>query len=259
MSRNFAPAVRYDSLSGRSVLISGGGSGIGASIVRAFAGQGCKVAFVDLATGPSAALAAELNQAGDIVRFLPCDVTDTPALDAAIAEAARAHGPVTVLVNNAALDDRHDFADVTPDDFDAKIAVNLRHHFFAAKAVAPMMKAAGGGSIINLGSISWRIASANMPVYVTAKAGIEGLTRGLARDLGPDDIRVNCIAPGWILTERQRALWYSPEAAVKLMQDQCLKRELHPNEIAKFALFLASSEASACTAQTFIVDGGWVH
>ena len=251
-------ATRYQSLAGRVVFVSGGGSGIGAAIVRAFAGQGCRVAFVDLAVEPSEALAAELSAAGATVRFFPCDITDIPALEAAIAEAARVLGPVTILVNNAANDHRHGVDETTPEAWDARMAVNLKHHFFAARAVAPMMKAAGGGAIVNMGSISWRLNHGGMPAYVTAKAGIEGLTRGLARDLGPDNIRVNCIAPGWILTERQIELWLTPEAEEKLMRDQCLKRRLQPEEVARVALFLASDEASACTAQTFTVDGGWI-
>lgn len=251
---DLSPAVRYASLECRSVFVSGGGSGIGAAVVRAFAGQGAAVAFADRDAASSRALVAEL---GGGALFLPCDVTDVAALEAAIAAAAAAHGPVTVLVNNAAHDERHTVEETTPALFDARIAVNLKHQYFAARAVIPMMRAAGRGAIVNLGSISWRVASADLSVYVTAKAGIEGLTRGLARDLGADGIRVNCIAPGWIMTERQKRLWVSPEGLAKLMRDQCLPRELEPVEIAKVALFLASDEASAMTGQTVIVDGGW--
>ncbi|HUG61769.1 MAG TPA: SDR family NAD(P)-dependent oxidoreductase [Methylomirabilota bacterium] len=258
MPASLAPAVRYDSLVSRSVFVSGGGSGIGAAIVRAFAEQGCRVTFVDLAREPSEALVGELSEAGMSVRFTPCDITDLDGLVAAIEGAADAYGPVTVLVNNAANDQRHALDDLTPDYWDERMAVNLKHHVFAAKAVAPMMREAGGGAIVNMGSISWRLNYGGMPAYVTAKAGVEGLTRGLARELGPHGIRVNCIAPGWILTERQIALWLTPEAEAKLMIDQCLKRRLDPVEVAKVALFLASDEASACTAQTFTVDGGWI-
>jgi NAD(P)-dependent dehydrogenase (short-subunit alcohol dehydrogenase family) len=252
------PAARYDSLAGRSVFVTGGGSGIGASLVRAFAGQASRVAFVDVAREPSEALAHELREGGSSVRFIPCDVTDTDRLEAAIAEAAAEYGPVTVLVNNAAHDQRHTVEEVTPAYWDQRMAINLKHQFFAAKAVAPMMREAGGGAIINMGSISWRLNLGGLPAYVTAKAAVEGLTRGLARDFGPDEIRVNCIAPGWILTPRQLELWLTPEAEEKLMKDQCLKRRLDPMEVAKVALFLASDEASACTAQTFVVDGGWI-
>lgn len=250
--------ARYPSLANKVVFVSGGGSGIGASIVRAFAGQGCRVAFVDRAVAPSEALAAELVAGGAVVRFFHCDITDIAALENTIDDAARALGPVGVLVNNAANDQRHTIDETTPEAWDAGMAVNLRHQFFAARAVAPMMKAAGGGAIINMGSISWRLNLGGMPTYVTAKAGIEGLTRGLARDLGRDGIRVNCIAPGWILTERQIELWLTPEAETRLMEDQCLKRRLEPDDVARVALFLASDEAGACTAQTFTVDGGWI-
>jgi NAD(P)-dependent dehydrogenase (short-subunit alcohol dehydrogenase family) len=259
LTQELAPAVRYASLEGRSVFVTGGGSGIGASLVRAFAGQGAKVAFVDIARDPSQALVAELSAAGLTARFMPCDVTDLDALKAAIAGAAGAHGPVTVLLNNAAHDQRHTLEDVTPAYWDDRIAVNLRHQFFAAQTVAPMMRAAAMGAIVNMGSISWRVGSGDLSVYVTAKAAVEGMTRGLARELGPDGIRVNCIAPGWIMTERQLSLWLTAEAESKLMQDQCLKRRLDPVEIAKVAMFLASSEASAMTGQTVVVDGGWTR
>ena len=253
------PAARYASLAGRSVFVSGGGAGIGEAVVRAFAGPGARVSFVDLVEDPARRLVEELTAAGLEARFARCDVTDTAALQAAILEAAEAFGPVTVLVNNAAHDQRHGVEEVDDAGFDAKIAVNLKHQFFAAQAVTPMMRASGGGAIVNMGSISWRVATRDLSVYVTAKAGIEGLTRGLARDLGPFEIRVNCIAPGWIMTERQRQLWVTPEGIEQLMRDQCLKRELEPVEVAKVALFRASDEASACTGQTFVVDGGWSH
>ncbi len=254
---SIAPAVRYQSLASRSVFVSGGGSGIGEAFVRAFAGQGCRVTFVDIAEEPSRRLAQDLAEGGASVRFTPCDVTDTAALEAAIEGAAAAHGPVTVLVNNAAHDQRHALDDLTPEYWDERLAVNLKHQVFAAKAVAPMMKAAGGGAIVNMGSISWRLNLGGLPAYVTAKAGVEGLTRGLARDLGPFEIRVNCIAPGWILTERQLKLWFRESDEARLMQDQCLKRRLDPLEVAKVGLFLASDEASGVTAQTVTVDAGW--
>jgi NAD(P)-dependent dehydrogenase (short-subunit alcohol dehydrogenase family) len=259
MSSKFAPAVRYASLEGRSVFVTGGGSGIGAAIVRSFAGQGAKVTFVDIAREPSLALAAELRSEGSTVKFVHADVTDLRALKSAIADAAEAHGPVTALVNNAAHDQRHAVEEVTPAYWEDRIAVNLRHQFFAAQSVIPMMREAGRGAIVNLGSISWRVGSGDLPVYVTAKAAVEGLTRGLARDLGPDGIRVNCVAPGWIMTERQLTLWVKPDVEAKLMQDQCLKRRLEPVEVAKVIMFLASDEASAMTGQTVVVDGGWTR
>ena len=252
------PAVQYQSLVSRSVFVSGGGSGIGEAFVRAFAGQGSRVTFADVAVEPSEALVRELCDAGASVRFERTDVTDIAALERAIDGAAAAYGPGTVLVNNAANDTRHTVEATTPEAWDAAMAVNLRHQFFAARKVATMMKAAGGGAIVNMGSISWRLNLGGLPAYVTAKAGVEGLTKGLARDLGPDGIRVNCIAPGWILTERQLALWFKPENEPRLMEDQCLKRRLQPVDVAKVALFLASDEAGAMTAQTLVVDGGWI-
>lgn len=249
----------YPSLEGRSVFISGGGSGIGASIVSHFAAQGSKVAFVDIALEPSEALVAEIQAAGHTAPvFLPCDVTDIEALRSAIAKAAETNGPITVLINNAAHDERHTIEDVTPDYWDGRMAINLRHQFFAAQAVAPMMKTAGGGSVINFGSTSWMIGQGGMPGYTTAKSAIMGLTRGLARDLGPDDIRVNSIAPGWIMTERQIKLWLTPEGEQELMARQCLKRKLQPADVARLTLFLASNDSNAITNQTYICDGGWI-
>ncbi len=245
--------ARYPSLEGRAVLITGGASGIGESIVEAFAAQGARVAFLDIDAAAGAALAERLV-GGDnpAPRFHACDLRDIPALQAAIAEL----GPFTVLVNNAAHDERHTIADVTPDYWDDRIAVNLRHQFFAAQAVVPGMRQAGGGSIINIGSTSWHLSEGGMPGYVTAKAGVEGMTRGLARDLGPDRIRVNCVLPGWIMTERQITRWLTPEGEAKLMVDQCLKEKLGPMEVAKMVLWLAAEDSRLCTAQNWIVDGG---
>lgn len=249
----------YKSLKGRSVLITGGGSGIGASLVTNFAAQGAKVAFVDIAEEPSRALVASIREKGDPAPlFIPCDLRDIEALRAAVDQAAEAHGPITVLVNNAAHDERHAIETVTPDYWDGRMAINLRHQFFAAQAVAPMMKAEGGGSIINFGSTSWMIGQGGMPGYTAAKSAIMGLTRGLARDLGPDNIRVNSIAPGWIMTERQVKLWLTPEGERELMQRQCLKRKLQPDDVAGLTLFLASNDSSAMTNQTYVCDGGWV-
>jgi NAD(P)-dependent dehydrogenase (short-subunit alcohol dehydrogenase family) len=249
----------YPSLKGRSVFISGGGSGIGASITEAFAAQGAKVAFCDLAEEPSRALVDRLAAEGHgDVLFHQADVRDIEQLRGSIARAAEANGPVTVLVNNAARDDRHAIETVTPDYWDERFAVNLKHQFFAAQAVLPMMKEAGGGSIVNFGSTSWMIGQGGMPAYTTAKSAVAGLTRSLARDFGPFNIRVNCIAPGWIMTERQKSLWLTPEGREELMKRQCLKRELQPVEMARVALFLAADDSSAMTNQTYVADGGWV-
>ena len=249
----------YPSLEGRSVFITGGGSGIGASIVRHFAHQGAKVAFVDIAEEPSKALIAEIEAEGHAAPlFIVCDIRDIEALRTAISNAAAANGPITILINNAAHDERHALESVTPDYWDERMSINLRHQFFAAQAVAPMMKAEGGGSIINFGSTSWMIGQGGMPGYTAAKSAVLGLTRSLARDLGPDNIRVNSIAPGWIMTERQIKLWLTPEGEKELMQRQCLKRKLEPADVARLTLFLASEDSNAMTNQTYICDGGWI-
>jgi D-xylose 1-dehydrogenase len=249
----------YPSLKHRSVFITGGGSGIGAALVRHFAAQGSRVAFVDIALEPSARLVEDIAAAGDPEpRFIPCDLRDIEALRRAIRQAADAHGPITVLVNNAAHDERHTFDAVTPEYWDDRLAVNLRHQFFAAQAVHPMMKAAGGGSIVNFGSVSWMIGQGGMPGYSAAKAAIMGLTRSLARDFGPDNIRVNSIAPGWIMTERQISLWLDEAGERELMRRQCLKRKLYPDDMARIVLFLAADDSSAMTNQTYVCDGGWV-
>jgi D-xylose 1-dehydrogenase len=253
------PYATYPSLKDRSVFITGGGSGIGAALVRQFAAQGSRVAFVDIAAEASEQVVAEVRTAGDPTPlFIEGDLRDIEALRRAIRQAADAHGPITVLVNNAAHDERHPFDTVTPEYWDDRMAVNLRHQFFAAQAVHPMMQAAGGGSIINFGSVSWMIGQGGMPGYTTAKAAIMGLTRGLARDFGPDNIRVNSIAPGWIMTERQVELWLDEEGERELMRRQCLKRKLYPDEMARIALFLAADDSSAMTNQTYIADAGWV-
>lgn len=249
----------YPSLAGRSVFVTGGGSGIGAEIVAAFAACDARVAFVDLAEAPSRALTASLAAAGyPEPLFLKADVTDIDALTAAIGTAAERHGPVTVLVNNAASDDRHEITDLTPDYWRQRMAVNLDHHVFAAKAVHPGMKAAGGGSIINMGSIAWAVGHPEMPAYVAAKAAILGLTKGLARAFGPADIRVNCVMPGAILTDRQKTLWMTPEYEREILDRQCLKRHLMPDEVARFVLFLAADDSSAMTGQGYVIDGGWL-
>lgn len=249
----------YPDLKGRSVFVTGGASGIGAQIVRRFCGQRSKVAFVDISAGPGEELVDAL--AGeDLPRplFIPCDLRDIEALRRAIAQAGAANGPITVLVNNAARDDRHAFATVTPEYWDERFAVNLKHQFFAAQAAYPMMKQAGGGSVINMGSTSWMVGQGGMAAYTAAKSAVLGLTRSLARDWGPDNIRVNSIAPGWIMTERQKTMWLTPEGEKELMTRQCLKRQLVPDDIARVVLFMASEASSAMTNQSYIVDGGWV-
>ena len=252
------PVATYPSLRGKCVVITGGGGGIGAWMTRRFAEQGCKVGFLDIDDAGSKALAEKLAAAGHSVHYGHCDLTDVAALRAAIGAVREKFGPVAVLVNNAASDERHATPDVTPDYFDNRIAVNLRHQFFAAQAVLPDMVAAGWGSIINLGSTSWMAGQGGMAVYTAAKSAVLGLTRSLARDYGQHNIRVNAIAPGWIMTERQLTKWLTPEGEKELMQRQCLKRRLVPDEIARAALFFASDEASACTNQHYVVDGGWV-
>ncbi|CAM5180573.1 SDR family NAD(P)-dependent oxidoreductase [Alishewanella longhuensis] len=251
---------RYPSLANKVVFITGGGSGIGATLVAAFVAQGAKVAFVDILQQESQALVQQLMQQypQGKVHFYPCDITDIPALQAVIADVEVALGPVTVLLNNAASDTRHDFQDVTPEYWDQRLNVNLRHQFFAIQAVFAQMKAAGGGSIINFGSMSWYESQGGMPGYTTSKAAVLGLTRGLARDLGPYQIRVNTLTPGWVMTERQLSQWVTPETAKDIEKNQCLKQQLLPEDIAAMALFLASDDSKLCTAQNFIVDGGWI-
>jgi NAD(P)-dependent dehydrogenase (short-subunit alcohol dehydrogenase family) len=248
----------YPSLRGARVFISGGASGIGAEMVARFAAQGAQVGFVDLAVEAGQALAARIAVEGHTAPiFLPLDLRDIPAVQAAVRHVATAFGGLDVVVNNAAHDDRHAWDTVTPAYWDDRLAVNQRHQFFVIQAAAPFMQAQGKGSIINLGSISWRRGMGGMPAYTTAKAGIEGLSRSFARDLGPDGIRVNCIIPGWIITERQRALWLTPEAEKATLELQCLKELLMPSDVARLALWLASSESRMCTAQCWTVDGGW--
>jgi NAD(P)-dependent dehydrogenase (short-subunit alcohol dehydrogenase family) len=247
----------YPSLRDRVVFITGGASGIGAEHVAQFAAQGAKVAFVDIADDAAQALVSKVEAAGHPTPFYRhCDLKEIAALQAAIADVRRALGPITVLVNNAANDQRHQFQDVTVEYWDERLATNLRHQFFAIQAVAPMMRSAGGGSIINFGSVSWHSLQGGMPAYTTAKAAVEGLTRGMARDLGPDKIRVNTVIPGWIMTERQISLWLTPEGERNLMQVQCLKEKLVPADVTRMVLWLASDDSRMCTAQLWVVDAG---
>jgi NAD(P)-dependent dehydrogenase (short-subunit alcohol dehydrogenase family) len=244
--------ANYPSLSGRTVLVTGGGSGIGADIVRAFCGQKAKVAFLDIQKEPGDALAAETG-----AHFEEVDLTDIPALRAAVTRIIDRLGPVHVLVNNAANDQRQEVDVIEPDDWDTSQNINLRALFFMAQAVREGMAAAGGGSIINVSSIVWRLAGGDMVPYATAKAGVVGLTKSLAHALAPDNIRVNAIEPGAIFTERQRELWYPTEADVNaLVSQQLLKRAMDGGEIARMALFLASDDARMITKQSFIVDAG---
>lgn len=253
------PYATYPSLQDRVVLVTGGGSGIGASIVEHFCAQGSRVAFVDVDRAASERLVAAVaarNHAAPL--FLPCDLRDIAALRAAVAEVRRQLGPIRVLVNNAAHDERHALDTVTPEYWDDRFAVNLRHQFFAAQAVYPDMAAAGGGAIVNLGSTSWMVGQGGMPGYTTAKSAVAGLTRALARDLGPHGIRVTCVVPGWIMTERQVRMWLTPEAETELLRRQCLKRKLLPEDVARVVLFFAADDSAACTAQSYVVDAGWV-
>ena len=254
MTETFAS---YPSLRDRVVLVTGGASGIGAEHVTGFARQGAKVAFLDIADREAATLVETL--AGERLPpplYIHCDLKNIAALQAAIAEAAQQLGPITVLVNNAANDQRHGYEDVTAEFWDERMATNLRHQFFAIQAVAPMMRAAGGGSIINFGSMSWHASQGGMPAYTTAKAAVEGLTRGMARDLGPDRIRVNCVIPGWIMTQRQIDLWLTPEAEKNLLQAQCLKTKLIPADVTRMVLWLAADDSRMCSSQLWVVDGG---
>jgi D-xylose 1-dehydrogenase len=241
------------------VLVTGGGSGIGGALVEGFVRQGARVGFLDIAEEPSRDLVSRLSEAAHHVpHYLPCDLTDLDALRRSIAAAEAAlGGEVEVLVNNAANDDRHAVAEVTPAYWDERMAVNLRHLFFAAQAVAPGMARAGGGVILNLGSISWHLALPDIVLYQTAKAGIEGMTRALARDLGVHGIRVNTIVPGGIKTPRQDALWHDDAETARILENQCLKERVLPEDVAALALFLASDDARMCTGHDYFVDAGW--
>jgi NAD(P)-dependent dehydrogenase (short-subunit alcohol dehydrogenase family) len=252
------PAI-YPSLKDRSVFITGGGSGIGASLVEHFCHQHARVCFVDIADETSSALVARLQATGLAPpHFIHCDLRDIEALRRAIAEAANRHGPIRVLVNNAGNDDRHSSESVTVDYWDNRMQVNLRHQFFAAQAVRPQMRDAGGGSIINFGSITWLVGDPDCPAYVTAKAAIGGLTRALAREFGPEKIRVNCVLPGWVMTERQVKLWLNEAGEKQIADRQCLQEKLYAPDIARMVLFLAADDSRMCTSQNYIVDGGWV-
>jgi NAD(P)-dependent dehydrogenase (short-subunit alcohol dehydrogenase family) len=251
--------AHYPSLKDRVVLVTGGATGIGESMVRHFARQGSQVCFLDVQDEPGRVLVSAL--AGEGCRrpeYIHCDMTDVAALQVAVAEVVAGHGTVDVLVNNAANDQRHSIAEVTPEYWDRSLAVNLRPQFFAMQAVLPAMKAAGRGSIINMSSISWMIPSTGLPLYVAAKAAIVGLTRTMAHELGPAGIRVNAVLPGAIATEKQKRLVYTPEYKAEIMGRQALKRDIVPDDVARLVLFLAADDSSAITNQSYVIDGGWV-
>ena len=258
MNQAHSTATVYGSLQGKRVFITGGGSGIGESLVTAFAAQGAQVAFVDIADDASHALCRKLTDAGlPEPLFAHCDITDIPALQGVMAQFAERIGDFDVLVNNAANDQRHQLEEVTLEYWNERIAINQRPMFFTCQSVVPGMKRKGGGSIINISSISWHIQGAGYPAYATSKAAVVGLTRGLARDLGAHGIRVNTVTPGWVMTQRQLDLWINPEAEAEIRKNQCLPDKLMPEHIASMVLFLAADDSVMCTSQEFIVDAGW--
>ncbi len=248
----------YPDLAGQTVIVTGGAAGIGEAIVRAFARQGSRVAFIDIDQARGSALEAEIVACGEgDAAFFHCDLTDIPALKTTIDAVRSRFGAIEALINNAAHDERHATLEVTEAYWDGRIAVNLKHQFFAAQAVLPDMVANGRGSILNLGSTSWMIGQGGMAAYTASKSAVLGLTRSLARDFGQHGVRVNALAPGWIMTERQLEKWVTPDSERELYERQCLKRRLVPEDIARVVVFLTSSEASAITNQQYVVDGGW--
>jgi NAD(P)-dependent dehydrogenase (short-subunit alcohol dehydrogenase family) len=246
----------YPSLKDRLVVVTGGGSGIGAGFTEAFARQGARVVFLDIAETDSRALESALAELSPAPVFHPCDLTDVAALQTCLADVIAGHGPIDVLINNAANDDRHTLAEVTPEYWDNRINVNLRHLYFAAQSVATGMREKGRGVIINLGSISWHLGLPDLSLYETAKAGIEGMTRALARELGGDGVRVVCIVPGNVQTPRQMK-WYTPEGEAEIVAAQCLPGRLLPEDVAALGLFLASDDARLITGHEYFVDAGW--
>lgn len=251
------PSPLFPDLSNASIFITGGGSGIGAALTRGFLKQGARVAFVQRSDATAFCDAAEA-ETGNRPLFIPCDISEPAALKTAVDQAAEAHGPVRVLVNNAANDQRHATLDITEEDWTRLIDVNLKAYFFAAQTVIPGMQAAGGGSIINFTSISYMMGNAGYPIYVTANSGINGMTRALAREFGPDHIRVNALAPGWVMTDKQREMWVTPEALAEHLNRQCLKETLEPDDIVGGVLFLASDSSRMMTGQAMVIDGGLV-
>jgi D-xylose 1-dehydrogenase len=248
---------QYPSLRNKSVVVTGGGSSIGAAIVESFANQGARVAFIDIAERDSRELETRLRSSACPPRYFTCDLTNLQAVQQVFMHIREQLGRVDVLVNNAANDDRHTLEETSPEYWDDRIAVNLRHYFFCAQAVVGDMKAAGAGSIINLGSVSWHLGLPDLPIYQTAKAGIEGMTRGLARDLGQHGVRVTCVVPGGVRTPRQIALWHTPDEEAKMLAQQCLKARVEPQDVAAMVMFLASDDARMCTGHEYFVDAGW--
>lgn len=248
----------YPSLRGKRVVVTGGGSGIGASIVESFARQGAVVSYLDNSVEPSRALERSLAMLDPPPRFHACDLRDLDGVRGTLERVAEeSGGPIEALINNAACDDRHSFQDVTPKYWEDSVAVNLRHLFFCAQAVTAGMKAAGGGVIINFGSVSWHLALSGLSVYQTAKAGIEGMTRAMARELGEYGIRVTCVIPGAVRTARQTRLWHTPDEEARILAQQCLKARVEPEDVTSLVLFLASDDARMCTAHEYFVDAGW--
>lgn len=247
----------FHDLEGASIYITGGGSGIGADLTDGFLAQGAKVAFIGRSDA-SAFVEAMAEKHGRAPLFLQGDITDTTRLRATVAEAEEAHGPIDALVSNAANDQRHNWLELTPEDWDRLLAINLKAYFFAAQAVAPAMQARGTGSIINFSSISYMMGNAGYPAYTAANGGITALTRSLARELGPDGIRVNALAPGWVLTQKQLDKWATPEGLAAHLDRQCLKAHLEPQDIVDAVLFLASNTSKMMTGQCMVVDGGVV-
>jgi NAD(P)-dependent dehydrogenase (short-subunit alcohol dehydrogenase family) len=251
---------QYPSLHDKVVFITGGATGIGAALVQDFCRQGAVVAFVDILEAEALALTEKLSgeEGVTIPRFFHCDLHDIESLKNVIEEVKNTLGPISVLVNNAASDRRHNFLDLTVEQWNERINVNLRHAFFAIQAVFPQMCELGGGSVINFGSMSWHANQGNMTAYTTSKAGLEGMTRGMARDLGEHNIRINTLVPGWVMTEKQLKYRVDASTQSEIESSQCLKDRLLPEDIAAMALFLASDDSRMCTAQNFIVDGGWI-
>lgn len=247
----------YPSLVDRSVLITGGATGIGAAFVAHFAQQGARVAFFDIDENSAAALIASLPNVRHAPLFLRCDVTDIAALRHAIATASQRVGTFSVLINNAANDRRHQLQDTTPEEFEQSIAVNLRHQYFATQAVVPGMRELGGGSVICLGSTGWMIKNAGYPMYAMAKSAVRGLINGLARELGKDQIRINALVPGWVITDKQRELWLDDAGKSEIERKQCMPGYLSADDLANAALFLAADDSRMCTGHDFFVDGGW--
>ncbi|GGA57765.1 3-oxoacyl-ACP reductase [Edaphobacter acidisoli] len=248
----------YPSLKDRVVVISGGANGIGESIVEAFHQQQAKVWFLDIDRSAAESLIARLSDKPNTPKFVECDLTNIAALQQAAAEITSHHKSIDILINNAGNDTRHSVEEVTPDLWNKYLALNLHHQFFLTQALLPAIRQSGHGSIINMSSISWIIPGTNLAAYNTAKAGIVGLTRTLAHELGPDGIRVNCVLPGAIMTERQRRLWFTETYQTEILSRQALKRMIQPEEVSRLLLFLAADDSSAITNQSYIIDAGWI-